>query len=60
MTQDAEVRELQGVTWRSVAVGSILALLDNLWVTTSEYVFHASRMQLSHFPISLLSIFLLL
>ncbi len=49
----------RGVTWRSVVVGLVLALIDNLWITTSEYVFHASRMQLSHFPLSLLAIFLL-
>ncbi|MBI2951174.1 hypothetical protein HYY27_03725, partial [bacterium] len=49
----------RGVTWRSIGVGLFLALLDNLWVTTSEYVFHSSRMQLSHFPISLLALFLL-
>lgn len=49
----------RGVTWRSVGAGVFLVLLDNLWITTSEYVFHASRMQLSHFPISLLAVFLL-
>lgn len=49
----------RGVTWRSIGVGLFLALLDNLWITTSEYVFHSSRMQLSHFPISLLAVFLL-
>ncbi len=56
---DVQRSNLQGVTWRSVGVGLFLALLDNLWVTTSEYVFHSSRMQLSHFPISLLALFLL-
>jgi hypothetical protein len=45
------------VTFRSVAFGIGLAILVNSVVTYSEYELHASRMNLSHFPVALLALY---
>jgi hypothetical protein len=48
------------VTSRSIAIGLVTVLIINLWISTTEYVIHASRMQLSFFPLALFSAFLLI
>ena len=48
------------VTWRAIALGMIMVLGVNTWISVSEYVVHASRMQLSHLPLALLAAFILI
>ena len=48
------------VTLRAVAIGLLLVLVVNFWISITEYVIHASRMQLSFFPLALFATFLLL
>ncbi|MDA0745727.1 MAG: hypothetical protein O2954_04365, partial [bacterium] len=48
------------VTFRAIALGLLLVLGINAWITFSEYIVHASRMQLSFFPVALLAAYLLL
>ena len=50
----------QGVTLRSVFLAGGLAVGVNLVVNYVEYVVHASRMTLSHFPMGTLLLYLLL
>lgn len=50
--------ETGAVTPRAVVLGLIVALGINFWISTSEYVIHASRMQLAHFPFALFAAFL--
>ena len=50
----------QGVTLRSVMLAAGLAVGVNLVVNYVEYVVHASRMTLSHFPMGTLLLYLLL
>jgi hypothetical protein len=49
-----------GVTARGIAFAIILAIVSNLWVNYIEYVVHASRMTLSHFPMGTLMPYLTL
>ena len=49
--------EQPGVTLRSVVFGLALAVLVNTMITVSEYLLQASRMNLSHFPVALLSLY---
>ncbi len=46
-----------GVTVRAVAFGLVLGLLVNTMITTAEYGYHASRMNLSHFPVALFALY---
>ena len=48
------------VTTRAVVLGLVTALGINLWISVSEYVIHASRMQLAHFPFALFAAILLI
>ena len=48
------------ITFRAIVLGLLLALGVNFWISTSEYVIHASRMQLSHFPLALFAAYLLI
>lgn len=48
-----------GVSFRAVALGIALALAVNVMITDAEYVVHASRMNLSHFPVALLAVYTL-
>ena len=52
--------QTDAVTLRAVAIGLLLVLVVNFWISTTEYVIHASRMQLSFFPLALFAAFLLL
>ncbi len=55
------IRSVQrGVTRRSILLGVGLAVAANLWVNYIEYVIHASRMTLSHFPMGTLMVYLAL
>lgn len=45
--------DCEGVTSRGILAGVILVLWINFWITYAEYVVHASRMNLSHFPVAL-------
>ncbi|MBM4083700.1 MAG: hypothetical protein FJ272_02835 [Planctomycetes bacterium] len=49
----------RGLTVRAVALGVVIVALVNIIVAYSEYVIHASRMNLSHFPLILFVAFLL-
>ncbi len=49
----------RGLTLRAVAIGLLLIVLVNVWVAWSEYIVHASRMNLSHFPLAFYVLFLL-
>ena len=48
-----------GVTLRALLLGLAMAVLVNVWITYAEYVVHASRMNLSHFPVALLGVYLI-
>ncbi len=48
------------VTLRAIAIGLLSVIGINLWISTTEYVIHASRMQLSFFPLALFAVFLLI
>ena len=50
----------EGVTRRSIAVAVGASVAATLWVNYVEYVIHASRMNLSHFPMTSLMVFLAL
>ena len=62
----SDIRPSQGsgtlgdLTFRSVVLGVAVVVFINLWVTYSETVVHASRLNLSFFQITLLFVFLLL
>lgn len=47
-----------GVTFRSVLLAIALAVATNLLVNYIEYVVHASRLTLSHFPMGMLMLYL--
>ncbi|MSS73863.1 MAG: hypothetical protein EXS64_20610 [Candidatus Latescibacteria bacterium] len=49
----------RGPTLRAVGVGLGVIALVNVWVAWSEYIVHASRMNLSHFPLAFFVLFLL-
>jgi len=49
-----------GVRLRGFVAGSLLVLWINFWITYAEYVVHASRMNLSHFPVALFASFVVL
>jgi len=53
-------REPGGVSVRAVGVGTLLVVWVNFWVTYAEYVVHASRMNISHFPVALFASFFVL
>lgn len=48
----------RALTLRAVLLGIAIVALVNVWVAYSEYVIHASRMNLSHFPLALFVSFL--
>ncbi|MDA0746843.1 MAG: hypothetical protein O2954_10005, partial [bacterium] len=50
----------RGVTVRSMAIGVGVAVAANVWVNYIEYVMHASRLTLSHFPMGTLMVYLAL
>jgi hypothetical protein len=52
--------EGSAVTTRAVVLGLVTALAINLWISIAEYVIHASRMQLAHFPFALFAALLLI
>ena len=47
-----------GVTVRAIAMAVVISVAANLWVNYIEYVIHASRMTLSHFPMGALMVYL--
>ena len=47
----------RGVTFRALMLGAVVALAVNAWITLTEYVVHASRMNLAHFPVALVAVF---
>ena len=51
---------LNGVTLRAILLSLTVVCLINLWIPNSEYIVRASRMNLSHFPVSLFILFLLI
>ena len=55
---DASASE-RGLTPRSVVLGVLVISGVNVWIAYSEYIVHASRMNLSHFPLALLVAFLI-
>ena len=46
-----------GVTLRAVLLGLFVAVAVNAWITLTEYVVHASRMNLAHFPVALVAVY---
>ena len=48
----------RGLTARSVVLGVLVICGVNVWIAYSEYIVHASRMNLSHFPLALFVAFL--
>ncbi|MEW6360097.1 MAG: DUF6785 family protein [Planctomycetota bacterium] len=52
------MKESKGLTVRSFILGLIIISFVNIWVAYSEYIVHASRMNLSHFPLALFVVFL--
>ncbi len=54
----AGLPEGRGPTLRAVGVGLAVIALINVWVAWSEYIVHASRMNLSHFPLAFYVLFL--
>ncbi|MDA0745728.1 MAG: hypothetical protein O2954_04370 [bacterium] len=52
--------QADAVTLRAILIGLLMVLGVNIWISTTEYVIHASRMQISHFPLALFAAFLLL
>ncbi|OGG52098.1 MAG: hypothetical protein A3F84_19805 [Candidatus Handelsmanbacteria bacterium RIFCSPLOWO2_12_FULL_64_10] len=46
------------VTFRAIGLGLAMVLAINVWISTSDYLIHSSSLQLSHFPIGLLAVFL--
>lgn len=57
---ESEVSVVQGIRFRGLVAGSLLVLWVNFWITYAEYVVHASRMNLSHFPVALFASFVVL
>jgi hypothetical protein len=53
-------QDTQNVTARGIGFAVLLAIAANLWVNYIEYVIHASRMTLSHFPMGTLMPYLTL
>ena len=49
-----------GVRLRGFVAGTLLVVWVNFWITYAEYVVHASRMNLSHFPVALFASFVVL
>jgi hypothetical protein len=47
------------ITTRSVAIGLILAIFLNVWVSYGTYILQTSRMSVGHLPISAFALFLL-
>ena len=58
MRPEPSARE-RGLTARSVVLGVLIICAVNVWIAYSEYIVHASRMNLSHFPLALLVAFLI-
>jgi hypothetical protein len=54
----AGLPEGRGPTLRAVGAGLAVIALINVWVAWSEYIIHASRMNLSHFPLAFYVLFL--
>ena len=48
------------VTLRACAAGLAMAAVVNVWITYSEYIVHASRMNISQFPLALFALFVAL
>ena len=48
------------VTLRAFLVGLLVTVVVNYWITYSEYIVHASRMNLSQFPLALFAVFVAL
>ena len=55
-SSDAEI----GVTLRSILLGLGAVAIVNPWIPYSEYIVRSSRMNLSHFPVSIFILFLFL
>ena len=45
--------KFDALTLRAVVIGLVMVLAVNFWISTTEYLIHASRMQLSFFPLAL-------
>jgi hypothetical protein len=58
-SQSTTGKTTDAVTPRAIILGLVFVLAVNLWISTSEYTVHASRMQLSYFPLALLAGYLL-
>ncbi|MBB29217.1 MAG: hypothetical protein CME25_09990 [Gemmatimonadetes bacterium] len=52
--------KFDALTLRAVVIGLVMVLAVNFWISTTEYLIHASRMQLSFFPLALFAVFLLI
>lgn len=59
-TESALVPAPRGVTLRSLFLAILVSVAACLWVNYIEYVIHASRMTLSHFPMGSLMVYLAL
>jgi len=57
-TDSPAVASDRGLTTRSVILGIIVIAVVNIWIAGSEYIVHASRMNLSHYPLALFVAFL--
>jgi len=52
------MKESRGLTVRSFLLGLVIISFVNIWIAYSEYIVHASRMNLSHFPLAMFVVFL--
>ncbi len=57
---DLEKPRHRALSARAVILGLVIAALVNIWIAWSEHLLHASRMNLSHFPLALFVAFLVL
>ncbi len=55
----AEPEQFGGLTFRAVALGLIVAAVSVLWVIYSEFIVHASRLNLSNQPMASFALFVL-
>jgi len=57
--RDSTGTATSALTLRAVAFGVVLAVCVNAMITSAEYVQHSSRMNLAHFPVALLALYVI-
>jgi hypothetical protein len=58
--QTAPEAQAQGITLRAVAIGLVVSILVSAWTTFSRTVVSTSSVNITHFPVSLLAVFMIL